>query len=51
MKLSLPSFGQSSIIGLDIGSSTVKAVEIAPKGKGFDLRSLGTAPLPNEAII
>jgi type IV pilus assembly protein PilM len=52
MRLSLPNFGHSSVIGLDIGSSTVKAVEIAPKGsKGFELRSLGTAPLPNEAIV
>lgn len=41
------------MIGLDIGSHTVKAVEIARKSrdKGFDLRSLGQAPLQSEAIV
>ncbi|MCG8588640.1 MAG: pilus assembly protein PilM [Proteobacteria bacterium] len=53
MKLSLPGFGTSSIVGLDIGSSSVKAVEIAMKGKdkGFELKSLGVAPLPAESIV
>jgi type IV pilus assembly protein PilM len=53
MKLSLPGLGKTSIVGLDIGSSSVKAIEIAPKGrdKGFELRSLGVASLPNEAIV
>ena len=53
MKLSLPSFGRASVIGLDIGSSSVKAVEIAQKSrdKGFELRSLGQAPLAAEAIV
>lgn len=41
------------MIGLDIGSHTVKAVEIARKSrdKGFDLRSFGQAPLQPEAIV
>jgi type IV pilus assembly protein PilM len=53
MKFSLPSFGKASVIGLDIGSSSVKAVEIAHKSrdKGFELRSLGQAMLPSEAIV
>ncbi len=53
MSISLPSFGKASIIGLDIGSSSVKAVEIAQKSrdKGFELRSLGQAELPSEAIV
>jgi type IV pilus assembly protein PilM len=53
MKLQLPSFGKTSLVGLDIGSSAIKAVEIAIKGrdKGFELRSLGIAPLQNEAIV
>lgn len=53
MKLQLPSFGKSSLVGLDIGSSSVKAVEVQLKGrdKGFELKSLGIAPLPNEAIV
>jgi type IV pilus assembly protein PilM len=53
MKFALPQFGKASVIGLDIGSSSVKAVEVVAKGrdKGFELRSLGIAPLPNEAIV
>ena len=53
MKLSLPNFGGKSIVGLDIGSSSVKAVELVPKGKNneFELTHLGVAPLPSEAIV
>jgi len=53
VKLSLPKFGSKSIIGLDIGSSSVKAVEILRRGKGkdFELTHLGVAPLPAEAIV
>ncbi len=53
MNLSLPSFGRRSVIGLDIGSSSVKAVELAMKGKdkGFELKGLGVAPMPTEAIV
>jgi type IV pilus assembly protein PilM len=52
MKLSLPGFGSRGLIGLDIGSSSVKLVEVAPKGRsGFELSHLGIAPVPNEAIV
>jgi len=53
MKFALPGFGRKSVLGLDIGSNTVKAVEIAMKGKdkGFELRSLGIARMPAEAIV
>jgi len=53
MKLALPGTRKSSVVGLDIGSSSVKAVEIAAKGrgKGFELRGLGIAAIPNEAIV
>jgi len=53
VKFSLPNFGSKSIVGLDIGSSTVKAVEISPKGKGgdFELSHLGVARLEPEAIV
>src|SRR5262247_3327077 len=52
MKLSLPGFGSKGLIGLDIGSSAVKLVEVAPKGRGgFELTHLGVAPVPNEAIV
>jgi type IV pilus assembly protein PilM len=40
-----------SILGLDIGSSCVKAVEVAPRGDGFELLHLGVAPLPHDAIV
>ena len=53
MKLGLSSFGPKSMVGLDIGSSTVKAVEISTKGRGtdFELTHLGIAKLPHEAIV
>jgi type IV pilus assembly protein PilM len=53
MQFSLPSFSKSSLVGLDIGSSSIKAVEVAIKGRGkdFELKSLGVAPLPAEAIV
>ncbi|HVP30503.1 MAG TPA: type IV pilus assembly protein PilM [Myxococcota bacterium] len=40
-----------SVVGLDIGSSAVKVVELHAKPKGFDLVHLGVAPLPPEAIV
>jgi len=53
MKLQLPGFDKSSLVGLDIGSSAVKAVEIGMKArdKSFELKGLGVAPLQNEAIV
>jgi type IV pilus assembly protein PilM len=41
------------MVGLDIGSSTVKAVELSMKGKGggFELQHMGVAKLPPEAIV
>jgi len=55
VKFSLPSFGfnSSSLVGLDIGSSMVKAVELTFKGKNkeFELNHLGMAKLPSEAIV
>ncbi len=45
-------FGKSnSIIGLDIGSSSVKAVELTAKAKGIELQHVGIAQLPPEAIV
>jgi type IV pilus assembly protein PilM len=55
VKFSLPSFSfnPNSIVGLDIGSSMVKAVELSMKGRGkdFELTHLGVAKLPSEAIV
>jgi type IV pilus assembly protein PilM len=51
VKFALAGFGSKSMVGLDIGSSTVKAVELSMKGKEFELTNLGVASLPTEAIV
>ena len=54
MRFLLPGFrGQTSLVGLDVGSSVVKAVQLSSKGKGahFELTHLGVAPVPAEAIV
>jgi len=53
VKLGFGGFGTKSMIGLDIGSSTVKAVEITMKGRGheFELTNMGVAKLASEAIV
>jgi type IV pilus assembly protein PilM len=53
VKFGLTGFGATSMVGLDIGSSSVKAVEISMKGNGqpFELTHLGVAKLPAEAIV
>jgi type IV pilus assembly protein PilM len=40
-----------SIVGLDIGSSSIKAVELTVKPKGIELVHMGVAKLPPEAIV
>jgi type IV pilus assembly protein PilM len=45
------SFGKKTVIGLDIGSSQVKAVELEPHGGSYRLRGFGFALLPPEAIV
>jgi len=47
----VPRLRSKSIVGLDIGSSCVKAVEVVPRGDGFELLHLGIAPLPHDAIV
>jgi type IV pilus assembly protein PilM len=48
-------FGKSKgLVGLDIGSSAIKAVELKAGGKGgaaYQLVNLGLEPLPPEAIV
>jgi type IV pilus assembly protein PilM len=44
-------FRSKSIIGLDIGSSAVKAVELQPHGSKYRLTGFGYADLPSEAIV
>lgn len=46
------SFGKSKgIVGLDIGSNSVKAVELKRAKGGFQLQHFGMLPLPSEAIV
>jgi type IV pilus assembly protein PilM len=40
-----------SLVGLDIGSSAVKAVELKAAGKGFRVAAFGSEPVPPEAIV
>jgi len=45
-------FGRSkAVVGLDIGSSAVKAVELKPAGKGFRVAAFGSEPVPQDAIV
>jgi type IV pilus assembly protein PilM len=47
-------FGRSrNLVGLDIGDSSIKVVELKDlgKGRGFQLAKLGWEPLPGEAIV
>jgi len=39
------------VVGLDIGSSAVKAVEIKPAGKGYKVVAFGTEPVPPDSIV
>jgi type IV pilus assembly protein PilM len=40
-----------SLVGLDIGSSSVKAIELKPAGKGFRVSALGVEPIPPDSIV
>src|SRR5678816_1486922 len=40
-----------AVVGLDIGSSAVKAVEVKPVGKGYKVTAFGTEPVPPDAIV
>jgi len=40
-----------SVLGLDIGASSVKLVEIAQSGGEYEVQRIGFAPLPPEAIV
>lgn len=55
-KIKIPKFnlsfskGQLAIIGLDIGSHAVKMCQVAKKGSGYQLLSLGSAVVPVGAV-
>lgn len=41
-----------SVVGLDIGSSAVKAVELRPSGKGsFRIAAIASEPVPQDSIV
>ena len=40
-----------SAVGLDIGSSAVKAVELKPAGKGFRVAAFACEPVPPDSIV
>jgi type IV pilus assembly protein PilM len=40
-----------SLVGLDIGSSAVKAVELKHTGKGYCVTAIASEPLPPEAVV
>jgi len=40
-----------AVVGLDIGSSAVKAVELKPAGKGFKVSAFAIQPVPADSIV
>jgi type IV pilus assembly protein PilM len=40
-----------ALVGLDIGSSAVKAVELKPAGKTYKVTAFGSEPVPPDAIV
>ncbi len=40
-----------AVVGLDIGSSAVKAVELRPAGKGYRVAAYGSEPVPPDSIV
>jgi len=45
-------FGEpKAVVGLDIGSSAVKAIEMKASGKGYKVSAFGTQPVPPDSIV
>jgi type IV pilus assembly protein PilM len=45
-------FGKpKSVVGLDIGSSAVKAVELRASGKGYRVAAIASEPIPPDSIV
>jgi type IV pilus assembly protein PilM len=40
-----------SLVGLDLGSSAVKAVELKPSGKSYKVTAFGSEPIPPDSIV
>lgn len=45
------SFRKNPIVGLDLGSSSIKLVQLKESGKGFQLAKVGIAPLEPEVVV
>jgi type IV pilus assembly protein PilM len=39
------------LVGLDIGSSAVKAIELKPAGKGYKVGAIAVEPIPPDSIV
>src|SRR5712664_1230920 len=44
-------FGSKSIVGLDVGSSSIKAVELKKKGGVIEVAHLGLEPLASDIVV
>src|SRR5947209_5059097 len=44
-------FGSKSIVGLDVGSSSIKAVELKRKGGQIEVAHLGLEPLSSDIVV
>ena len=44
-------FGKPSIVGLDVGSSSIKAVELKRSRNGLEVVHLGVEPLPADIVV
>jgi type IV pilus assembly protein PilM len=51
MKLDLPFFKKHDLLSLDIGSNSIKLVQLSKGKQGWQLVNLGIAYLPPEAIV
>jgi len=49
--MKLPFMKSKGMLGLDIGSSSIKVVEMTSGSKGMELLKLGVVPLPPDAIV
>ncbi|MCZ6864611.1 MAG: type IV pilus assembly protein PilM [Candidatus Dadabacteria bacterium] len=43
--------GKGGVLGIDIGSSSIKLVELEQNGSAYQLRSIGEALLPQDSIV
>ena len=44
-------FRNKTLVGLDIGSSSVKAIELKPAGKGYRVSAIGVESVPPDSIV